>query len=207
MSTNAIPYSFLQVLKQVDHLRLNRHVERADGLVRDDEFGVERQGAGDADALALSAREFMRIAPYMLGPQAHPVEKRGDLLFFFLSFRDAVDGQRLADDAAHRHARVQGRIRILEDDLHLAPESAHRLPIQGADVRALEAHLARGRLDEAQDGPAGGGFAAPALSDESERLARLQIEADPVHGAHIVADPGEYAPAHREVLHHVFYFE
>ena len=32
-----------------------------------------------------------------------------------------VQGQALADDLAHRHARVERRIGILEDDLHLAP--------------------------------------------------------------------------------------
>ena len=57
----------LQVLQQVDHLRLDRHVERRDRLVADDQLGLERQRAGDADALALAAGEFVRVAAHVVG--------------------------------------------------------------------------------------------------------------------------------------------
>ena len=43
----------LQVLKQVDDLRLNRDVQRRHGFVSDDETGVYRNSACNADALAL----------------------------------------------------------------------------------------------------------------------------------------------------------
>ena len=43
----------LQVLEQVDHLRLDRHVERGDGLVGHQQLRVQRERPGDADALAL----------------------------------------------------------------------------------------------------------------------------------------------------------
>ena len=56
------PEVALQVLHQVDDLRLDADVERADGLVADDEFRVHGQGAGDADALALAAGELVRVA-------------------------------------------------------------------------------------------------------------------------------------------------
>ena len=36
---------FLQVLKHIDHLRLNGHVQGGDGLVADNELGVYRQSA------------------------------------------------------------------------------------------------------------------------------------------------------------------
>ncbi len=45
----------LQVLQQVDDLRLDRDVERRDRLVADDQFGLRRECPGDADALALTA--------------------------------------------------------------------------------------------------------------------------------------------------------
>ena len=50
------PELLLQVLEQVDDLRLDRHVQRADRLVANDELRLHRQGAGDADALPLSPR-------------------------------------------------------------------------------------------------------------------------------------------------------
>jgi hypothetical protein len=51
-----------QLGKQVDDLRLNRNVESGDGLVRNDEAGLHRERTGDADALTLAARKFMRVA-------------------------------------------------------------------------------------------------------------------------------------------------
>ena len=48
-----------QVLEQVDDLGLDRHVERRHRLVADDEGGIDRQGPGNGDALALAAAELM----------------------------------------------------------------------------------------------------------------------------------------------------
>jgi hypothetical protein len=56
----------LQILQQVDDLRLDRDVERRDRLVADNELRIERERPRDADALALSAGEFVGItAPWM----------------------------------------------------------------------------------------------------------------------------------------------
>ena len=60
----------LQLHDQVDDLRLDGNVERADGLVADDELGLDDHGARDADALVLAAGEFVRIAVDPAGLQA-----------------------------------------------------------------------------------------------------------------------------------------
>jgi hypothetical protein len=49
------PELALQVLQQVDHLGLHRHVERRHGFVTDDQHGLGGERAGDADPLALAA--------------------------------------------------------------------------------------------------------------------------------------------------------
>ena len=51
-----------QLHEQVEHLRLDRDVERGDRLVADQELGLHRERAGDADAGALAAGELVRIA-------------------------------------------------------------------------------------------------------------------------------------------------
>jgi hypothetical protein len=56
------PQALAQRLEQVDDLRLDRDVERRDRLVADDEVGLDRERAGDADALALAAAELVRVA-------------------------------------------------------------------------------------------------------------------------------------------------
>ena len=45
----------LELLEQVQDLGLDRHVERGDRLVADDEVGLDDEGPGDPDALALAA--------------------------------------------------------------------------------------------------------------------------------------------------------
>jgi hypothetical protein len=70
----------LQVLQQVDDLRLDRDVERRHRLVADDELRLDRERARDADALALAAGEFVRIALRVLGGEADQDEKFMDAL-------------------------------------------------------------------------------------------------------------------------------
>jgi hypothetical protein len=43
-------------------LGLNRDIQRGNGFVTDNDLGIEDQGTGDSDALALAAAEFMGIA-------------------------------------------------------------------------------------------------------------------------------------------------
>src|SRR5258708_39282833 len=52
----------LQVLQQVDDLRLDRDVERGDRLVQHQEARGHGQRARDSDPLALAARELVRVA-------------------------------------------------------------------------------------------------------------------------------------------------
>src|SRR3989304_5812385 len=47
-------------------------VGRAEGLVEEEERGIGGERAGHADALALAARELMRIAPRVLGRRGAP---------------------------------------------------------------------------------------------------------------------------------------
>ena len=115
----------LEVVEQVDDLGLDRHVERRDGLVGDDQARVERERARDADALALAARELVRVAVVVLGREADDVHQ---LLHAPLGVaaRLAVDHERVGDDRAHALARVERGVRILEDHLHLAPQRPQR---------------------------------------------------------------------------------
>ena len=52
----------LQLAQQLDDLGLHRQVERRGRLVEEDELGLERDGAGDGEALPLPAGEFVREA-------------------------------------------------------------------------------------------------------------------------------------------------
>ena len=60
-----------QALEEVEHLRLDQHVERRDRLVADDQRRVERQRARDRHALGLPARELAR-APAAVASGSSP---------------------------------------------------------------------------------------------------------------------------------------
>ena len=68
----------LQRLEQVDDLRADRDVERRDGLVEHDHLWVERERAGEADALPLPAGELVREPVRVLGAQAHRAQQLVD---------------------------------------------------------------------------------------------------------------------------------
>ena len=173
----------LQVAEQVEDLRLHRDVERRDRLVADDDLGLERERAGDADALALAAGELVRkvVAPGRAAarraPSASATSSRRSR-----RRADAVDVERRADDVAHALARIERGERILEDDLH-APRDrrAARVRPKPRDVRALEARSARCRLDA---GPSARGRSSTCRSrispTSAERLAAAEREADAV---------------------------
>src|ERR1700741_3534204 len=69
----------LQLDEQIDHLRLDRDVERGDRLIADDEARAQGERAGDADALALPTGEFMRVAIERLGAQPNFLRQLADL--------------------------------------------------------------------------------------------------------------------------------
>ena len=79
---------------------------------------LDGERARDADALALSAGELVRIARHVFGAQPDFVEQLAHARVGRGAFGDLVDRQSFADDRADRHARVERRERILEDDLN-----------------------------------------------------------------------------------------
>ena len=190
----------LQVVEQVDDLRLDRHVERADGLVEDDELGLERERAGDPDALALPAGELVREAAEVLALQADAVQQLGRARRD-LRLVDAVQRERRADDLADPLARVQRRERVLEDHLHLAPDGLELRAAGLRDVGAAEADRAAGRVEQAHERARQRRLAAARLADEAERLALAQVQRDVVDGVHVGDRAVEQQPLlDREVL-------
>ena len=97
----------LQVVQQVQYLRLDGDVERRHGLVRDDEARADGERARDPDALALAAAELVWIAVRRVGRQADEGEKLVDARAALAAGAETVDRESLADDARDPHARIQ----------------------------------------------------------------------------------------------------
>ena len=56
--------------------------------------------------------------------------------------------QRLGQDLADRHARIERGVGVLKDDLGVAAEGAQLAGIERQEIAALEADLARIRFDQ-----------------------------------------------------------
>ena len=125
------PGILLDFLQQVDDLGLDGDVQSRDGLVADDEFRIQGQGAGDADPLALAAGEFMGVPPDVVRLEAHRFEQLADLFIPLLGGAvKAVDLHGFPNDLPHRHAGVQGGVGVLEDHLHIPAEVLQLLALQ-----------------------------------------------------------------------------
>src|SRR5690606_34985351 len=97
---------------------------------------------------------------------------------------------------------VDRRVRVLEDHLHPPTELTQLFPPDSGDVPALEVDRARGRLLQAQEGPAQRALTGTALPDDGQSLARHDVEADPVERVHhpaLAGEPAQQAATNREV--------
>jgi hypothetical protein len=194
------PEIALQIDEQVDDLRLHRHVERRYRLVADNEARPQRQGAGNPDALTLTAGEFVRVAVERLGPEPDLLCQLGYLARQFGAHGNTEISQRLADDVAHRKARVQRRIGILKDHLHLPAEGPYVAFGQAVNARAAEPNLAGGRIDQLEDRLADRRFTAAAFADKTQRLAGLDVEGDIVDSAYLADGALQHTLLDREML-------
>ena len=112
----------LQLVQQVQDLRLHRDVERAGRLVEHDQVRVERQRAGDRDALPLPAGELVRVAVEVLPAEPDLLQQLDHAFGQVGAGRLAIDAERPADDVDDEMARIERGERILEHDLAVAPE-------------------------------------------------------------------------------------
>ncbi len=170
--------------EQFHDLRLDRHVERADRLVGHQEGRIGRERARDADALPLAAGKLVRIALRMARIEADVRKAPRHLGLERGAGGEAVDRETVGDLRADPAARIEAAIRILEDDLHAPAQRAPVAPRDRIEAPALEAHMARGRFQQAEQQPAERALARARLADEADRLARPDVEIDIGHGAH-----------------------
>jgi hypothetical protein len=195
---------------QVEHLCLYGDVERRDRLVRDDELRLDRERAGDADPLPLTAAELVGPPAGELGREPDALEQVGDARRARLLRHDRVHVEHLLEHLAYRHRRVQRRIRILEDHLDPLSELARRPLALPEHAPAFEEDVAGRRLLELEQQAAEGALTGAALADEAESLAALDRERDVLDRDErllLAAQAPQYAALLREVLREAHGFE
>jgi hypothetical protein len=178
----------LELLKKQEDLGADGDIESGDGFIGNDERGAKNQGAGDANALALSAGEFVRIAVHGIVRQANAAEELcnpGEAIVTRELW--LVNRQRFGDDFADAHSRVQRSERILEDHLHLATLRAQGFSGEVQEVVAFEKNCAVIGLDEAEKHASEGSFAAAAFAHDGKGFAGLDKEAYVINGDEAVS--------------------
>src|SRR5712691_11288274 len=197
----------LDVLEEIEVLRLDGDVEVRRGLVGDDDPRPSGQRDRPHDALAHAAAHLMRVV-------AHPPLGRGDAdgvqeLPHALAQRAApqvlVEERGLRHLPPDREERVQRRHRVLEDHGDLsAPDPAQLALALARQILALEddapAHDAGGPRQEPDDREARRRLAAPRFTDEPQGLAFVEREAHAIHRLHD-ARPAEGEEVCLEVGH------
>ncbi len=164
----------LQVRQQVEDLRLHRDVQGRGRLVEDDDVRVRRQGPGNGDALALAAGELVRVALQVFAADAYLLRHLGGDLTHLCHRGVAQGEQRLGDDLPDRQARVEGRLRVLEHDLHVAVA----LAVAGVGP----AQVAAAGLDQAHEQLRQGALAAARFADDAQGFPGAQFQVDAVQG-------------------------
>ena len=165
-----------------EDLRAHRDVEHRDRLVADDPGGLEHERGRDRDALALAARELVRVAVAGSAPaRARPPRARAPRARRARPCATPVTTSGSATIVAHAPARVQRLVRVLEDHLDRAAQRAQARP--AADLAAVGRDAARRRRHEPEHRARERRLAAARLPDDAEDLAAPPLERDAVERA------------------------
>ena len=186
-----------QLGDQVENPRLNDDVERGGRLVGDQQTRAAGQGDGQDDALALAAGELVgiEIEGEPCRGQADPIEQSGGPVPRGGPRQAEVQPQALRDlptDRPHRIERAHG---FLEHHGQGPPtQGAEPFLVRRQQVLAVEQDPAaggRGLGQQAHDGQRGHRFSAAGLADQTQTLAGLQDEGNPVQNARRTARRGD----------------
>ena len=126
----------LEILQKIQDLRLDRDVQRADGLVADNEIGLECKARAMPMRWRCPPENSCGYREAKLG--SSPTRARRDATLSLRSLpRQAVNLDRLADDVADAHARIQAADRILEDNLHVTAKMTKLFALIRKEIVAL----------------------------------------------------------------------
>ena len=169
------------LLQKVHDLLRRLGVESARGLVGEDDLGIVDDGAGDGDALHLSAGHLVGFL-FELGAQPHALERvDGELPLFLVG--DTGYGQREFD--VLEHVQVGDKVVGLENEAYRTV--AVGVPIAGTEFLGgliVDDEVAVGVLIQAADDVEQRGLAAAGRPQNGDEFALAEIEVDAFHGVH-----------------------
>lgn len=167
-----------QLVDQIQDAPLHRDIQRAGGLVGDDQRRPQRDGDGDQHTLAHAARQLVRILARPQGGlgQAHAGQQVDHACLDGRAVAQAVNAQDFAYLVAHGAHGVERGGRVLRHQAEHA--AANAVPARGAPVRDLGALQPDAALlaapvvgEQANHGLGRGGLARARFADQGHDLA------------------------------------
>ena len=176
------PELSLQILHEVEDLRLDGHVQGRDRLVGDDQVRRQSQRTSKTDALELAARELVRVAIQDLLGQANLLDDFHDALGDLPLTTCLLDAHGLGENLVDAHARIHRRVGVLEHHLHVAVDAHCVAALERGQVAPFQLNgTARGRL-ETRDEAAHRRLATTGLAHQAVGLALAHRDGHTVHG-------------------------
>src|SRR5437899_1014469 len=109
----------------------------------------------------------MGVAAHHGGIQTDSLQKIRNTLLSLRSTGKAMNCKWLAYDSADGHAGIQRRVRILKNDLHVAPFAAQLMLAKSEQINAIESYGSDIGLYKTQNCTPGRRFSATGFADET----------------------------------------
>ena len=135
------PAAALQLLKQIQDLRLDCDIERRGGFVQDKQVGLGRKRTGQQGALPHTTGQFVRIGPGddLRAQNTDFVEQLDGAPARVAAAHAQMVDQAFADLISNGERRIQDGKRILKHQPNpLAPQLATLLDRQGVEILAID---------------------------------------------------------------------
>lgn len=168
--------------EEIQNLTLDGDIEGAHRFVGEDQARLGGEGAGDGDALALPAAEFVGIFFHLCRVQADAPHEGGDACGQFGGGEVLACAEGFGEATEDGHPGVEGGVGILENHLKIRAFAAHGLWAERGEIAAFEQDTSGGRSLELHDGAGKGGFAAAAFTDEAEDFSLAQLQRNAIDG-------------------------
>ncbi len=182
-------FGFLQVNQKIKDLRLNGHIKRRCGFIRNQQFGFTCKRHGDHHTLAHSARQLVREGGQALGRigNADLIHQLNRASLPFRTVQRGMLAQHLFDLAPHGVAGVQRRHRFLKNHRHVFADDF--APVAGGhfqQVLPVKFHFFGGDIGGPGQKPHHRqhrhGFTGSTFAHDGAKVPRLDGHIHAVHG-------------------------
>ena len=191
----------LQIDKKIDDLCLDRNIQSRHRFIANDQIRARRQRPSDADPLPLATGEFVREPVDGVPRKTDLVHQRRDLFGQVLAaVRHPKIDQRLSQNVAHLHPRIEAAKWVLEHHLHPLAHHTQLARRHVVDALAVQIDLAVRQPEQPQDRLANGRFAAAGFADERQCLASVDGKRYSIDGIDLSSHSSKQAATNWKML-------